>query len=273
MSITKHTSLKAVEMIVLTLSIALFFQALSLLVPEKRALDNMSSIDTLTRLDQFGNVDYAILKLPFSNNLVSRKDNDDADETEDGFNTRDVDKGDSFEGSDRAYAKLSYAEAAPQIFETMGSLQQTLPLDSISKNWIKKALERTIYENRNVQVRTCYLFAVARMDDNDLHCIIGDYNKDLRPINLMNCEVSGLPRMDMKDYTKFIVVRDSIMKYLGSHFNNAGYYIFRPGIKIAISGSLFFDTDHKAGTIGPPLHRPVTAWEIHPISDITFLKN
>jgi hypothetical protein len=37
---------------------------------------------------------------------------------------------------------------------------------------------------------------------------------------------------------------------------------------VKITGSIFFDGDHSAGTIGPltPVkHRPDTVWEIHPI--------
>jgi hypothetical protein len=39
---------------------------------------------------------------------------------------------------------------------------------------------------------------------------------------------------------------------------------------VKVTGSLFFDVDHKAGSVGPTGMRPKTAWEIHPVSDIQF---
>lgn len=46
------------------------------------------------------------------------------------------------------------------------------------------------------------------------------------------------------------------------------YKHYSPPIKVDVSGSLFFDVDHRGGTIGPATRPAMTAWEIHPITSI-----
>ena len=41
-------------------------------------------------------------------------------------------------------------------------------------------------------------------------------------------------------------------------------------VPIYLEGSLFYDTEHRPGVVGPAFARPKTAWEIHPISKILF---
>ena len=43
-----------------------------------------------------------------------------------------------------------------------------------------------------------------------------------------------------------------------------------PANIVKIRGSIFFDTDHAAGTVGPTGFRPATAWEIHPVIYLEF---
>ena len=41
-------------------------------------------------------------------------------------------------------------------------------------------------------------------------------------------------------------------------------------VPVYVAGSLFYDTEHKPGVVGPAFARPKTSWEIYPISKILF---
>ncbi len=88
---------------------------------------------------------------------------------------------------------------------------------------------------------------------------------------LITVEVSGIPSLASNPYRNPLA--DVRSKFL-SHFNgtepSARYTKYDPPIHVTLTGSLFFDVDHKAGTVGPAGLQPDTAWEMHPLSDITF---
>ena len=67
-------------------------------------------------------------------------------------------------------------------------------------------------------------------------------------------------------------VRTYLKNYFGSTLcTSTGYTKFTPAIRVKLlKGSLFFDIDHTAGTVGPTGLRPNTAWEMHPIQAISF---
>jgi hypothetical protein len=111
----------------------------------------------------------------------------------------------------------------------------------------------------------------AKEDDHDFHVIAGDKNCSSSGC-FMNVEVSGWPPdTHSPDRPVLKAVRQSFLDFFdGEDPGTSGYDKPRPLIPVTISGSLFFDMDHKAGTIGPTCCRPSTAWEIHPVTAIEF---
>ena len=178
---------------------------------------------------------------------------------------------DAFAGSARAAAKTSYASVSYGTYATINALRVTLPTDSYMLGLgITNSTPRVSEENRNRDITTSYLYAIARESDNDFHMIIGDSNSAAG--NLLNCEASGNPPSSQSSYTNINSVRSYLKSYFGTDFcGQSGYTKFSPAIRITVlKGSLFFDIDHAAGTVGPTGLRPNTAWEMHPIRTITF---
>lgn len=178
---------------------------------------------------------------------------------------------DAFAGSARAAAKTSYASVSYGTYATIGALRTSLPSDSYMLGLgITNSSPRVSDENRNRDITTSYLYAIARESDNDFHMIIGDATTTAD--HLLNCEASGNPPSSQSSYTNINSVRTYLKGYFGTDFcGQSGYTKFSPAIPITVlKGSLFFDIDHAAGTVGPTGLRPNTAWEIHPIRTITF---
>jgi len=172
---------------------------------------------------------------------------------------------------DRGLAKTSYANAPIEIFNDLSSLILTLPDDDFmvartEKNW---DFDRVAEEQRNVRV-IAYLFAVKRESDNDFHLILDD-DGILEEGAKLNAEIAGVPN-EGPDQDAIRQVRNSFKE----HFNGqppTQYQPFVGPIRVMIEGSLFFDRDHQGGVVGPQGFRPASAWEIHPIRNITFLPN
>jgi hypothetical protein len=124
-------------------------------------------------------------------------------------------------------------------------------------------------ENKNITIDEAFIYGIYREDDNDFHMIIGNGKKGSK-MHLFNAEISGLPG-DVDDQV-LSAVRDKILARFGDIACRDG--AFKPVgtlIPIKISGSIFFDVDHKAGVVGFGIYKPKTAWEIHPVTDIQFL--
>lgn len=178
---------------------------------------------------------------------------------------------DAFAGSARKAAKTSYASVSYGTYASINALRVTLPTDSYMKGLgITNSSPRVSEENRNRSITTSYLYAIARESDNDFHMIIGDANSSAG--NLLNCEASGNPPSSQSSYSAINSVRSYLKSYFGTDFcGQSGYTKFSPALRITVlKGSLFFDIDHAAGTVGPTGLRPNTAWEMHPIRTITF---
>lgn len=178
---------------------------------------------------------------------------------------------DVFEGIDRAEAKTSFVTTKVEVFNGIEALFGTLPVDElmeqkggITKTGAKAA--RINVEQRAVQLGSVSLYAIKREADGDFHLIIGN-RKDNGVY--INAEISGLPDVKSPYYTRLAWVRQNAEKIFGELCSN-GYYQFSPAIPTVLEGSLFFDIDHKDGTIGPKGKRPITAWEIHPVTNIGF---
>ena len=90
---------------------------------------------------------------------------------------------------------------------------------------------------------------------------------------MITVEISAVPSNPSNPSRNALI--DARSKFL-AHFRGKEpgkrrYTQFDSPIHVTLTGSLFFDVDHKAGTVGPAGLKPATAWEIHPVSDIAFL--
>lgn len=181
---------------------------------------------------------------------------------------------DAFAGTARKASKTSFATPANFLrYSSINALRSVLPTDTYMRSLgisNSATSTRVSQENYNDSVSTSYLYAITRESDNDFHLIIGDSN----PVagNLFNCEASGNPATTASSYAAISAVRTYLKSYFGKDFCGAsGYTLFSPAIRVKmLKGSLFFDIDHTAGTVGPSGFRPSTSWELHPLKAIGF---
>jgi len=180
---------------------------------------------------------------------------------------------DNYHGSARMAAKLSIATGQSQSFSDLGDLLDTLVPDAKMRAMgISMASNsgRVAEEQRTVTV-TAFLYASSKEADNDFHCILG--RDPSKPERYMNVEVSGLPPSSNPALATLRTARNEFKAFFTSNEDSLpgpGYDKYDPPIPVKVTGSLFFDVDHKAGSVGPTGMRPKTAWEIHPVSDIQF---
>ena len=180
--------------------------------------------------------------------------------------------GDIFAGTDRRDPKTSVATGGLKSFSTIAELRSSFPTDAFMKSLgITRApdSERTLQEQYNVSVEG-YIFAVSKERDNDLHLIVGD--KDCAAGDcLITVEISGLPQ-DPADpsYPTLLAARTKFLAHFNNQQPSRHYKQFAQPIAVTLTGSVFFDVDHSAGVVGPPGLKPSSAWEIHPLTDITF---
>ncbi|HSQ54275.1 MAG TPA: hypothetical protein VLM40_00910 [Gemmata sp.] len=172
---------------------------------------------------------------------------------------------------DRGRAKTTYASAAVEEFADLRSLILSLPPDEEMTPLVKKDwdFDRIEPERRNVRV-TAYLFAVKKESDNDYHLLIDD-DGDIEEGAKFNVEVAGIPD-EGADRDAIRDVRDAFKAQFNGNPPMQYKPFFNPPKRVVIEGSLFFDRDHPAGAVGPQGYRPASAWEIHPVKSITFLK-
>lgn len=225
--------------------------------------------NTITTLANYKN-DTAIWKHDGLLTMVTFEENHD-EENENERTTATTACSDAFAGSARAAAKTSYASVSYGTYSSINAMRAVLQTDTYMKGLgITNSSPRVSDENRNRNISTSYLYAIARESDNDFHMIIGDGNS--AAANLLNCEASGNPASSQSSYAAINGVRSYLKSYFGKDFcGTSGYTKFSPAIHVSLlKGSLFFDIDHAAGTVGPLGLRPNTAWEMHPIHDIAF---
>ena len=177
----------------------------------------------------------------------------------------------NFTGTARKACKISIAQA-PLVNMSFPAFLKSLPSDAtmMADPNIKSAANnpRVAKENRNIALTAVFLYGIKRESDNDYHLIIGDKNK-----TFFNVEISGLPPTSAASYAVLQKARAKVEAYFGKpNCNMGGYMVFPQGISMQVSGSTFYDIDHAPGTVGPQGYTPNTAWEIHPVTDITFLK-
>ncbi|MEO7306192.1 MAG: hypothetical protein ABIR78_13220 [Ferruginibacter sp.] len=230
--------------------------------------------DTITSLASF-NKDTAIWFHHGQYTMLTWEENMDEELEEQGHKDQSTETNatcsDAFAGSARAAAKTSFASVSYGTYASINAMRAVLQTDTYMRSiGITNSSPRVSEENRNRNITTSYLYAIARESDNDFHMIIGDANTAAG--NLFNCEASGNPASSQSSYAAINAVRNYLKSYFGKDFcGQSGYTKFTPGIRVTLlKGSLFFDIDHAAGTVGPLGLRPNTAWEMHPIHDIAF---
>ena len=229
--------------------------------------------DTIPSLDQM-HADTVIWKVYGQYVMVTHEDSHDAEaEAEEETMLKTAACSDIFAGTARATAKTSYATVSYTTYSTIAALRNALPTDATMLGLgITNSSNRVTLEKKNPTITTAYLYAISRESDNDFHMILGDTPANSTGTNLFNCEAAGLPATSASSYNTIKAVRTYLKTYFGTDFcTTTGYTKFSPPIKTTVlKGSLFFDIDHSAGTVGPSGLRPNTAWEMHPINSIHF---
>ena len=174
-----------------------------------------------------------------------------------------------FRGADRKTPKTTIAPGSMQTFATIEALIASLPADDAMLNHnpplLRTTNQRVTEENRNVRV-TAWIYAVKYEADQDWHVILGTGPNDSSP-TYFNAEVSGLPANNASAFKKLKQVRQNLAELFDFDLPATGYWEYEP-VPVIIEGSLFYDVDHKPGTVGPKATRPKTAWEIHPITKL-----
>ncbi len=179
---------------------------------------------------------------------------------------------DLFSGKDRAKAKTSFVNGVKfKSFTSITSLISFLTKDSEMENKVNRRSLRVVDEKINARLtNNIFLYAMKKEGDNDYHVIIGD-NKVKNLATFLNVEISGVPKSGNVSTKKAI---QKVRNFFEKNFVDlcgSNYAVFSTNpIPVTIEGSLFFDIDHKGGTVGPKGFRPKTSWEIHPISKIAL---
>src|SRR5262249_3463729 len=157
-----------------------------------------------------------------------------------------------------------------QPFPSVSALLANFPSDDVMANDpnITKApdSQRVSAEQLNVTV-PAYIYAASKERDNDFHLILGDLDATATG-DFLNAEISGLPDGGFR--AQLQSPRQAFKAHFGDNVPGRSYDTYDPPIQVTITGSIFWDIDHKPGVVGPGALKPQTSWEIHPISTITF---
>jgi hypothetical protein len=177
-----------------------------------------------------------------------------------------------FRGTDRKGAKTSIASASTEKFNDVAALVGSLPSDAAMLNHnpaiMRDTQTRATEEKRNVRV-PAWIYAIKFEADDDWHVIIGT-DPAGGSKTFFNAEVSGLPPASSPAFSSLKKVRQSLAGLLGNALpTGTGYNTLNTPVAVMIEGSLFFDVDHAAGVVGPTGMRPQTAWEVHPITNLS----
>ena len=177
--------------------------------------------------------------------------------------------------------------STPTHYTNLGDLIDILPNDAamrhkypdLNKKQSGFPEKRETEELRNVEV-DCWIHAVKFEDgrgsnpgDNDFHVIIGN-SPDTSHATYMTAEVSGLPASG-KNLPVLKNARKIFLQIFRGMTITTSFKRISPAKKANLSGSLFFDGDHKAGCgacPGPGWAKPETVWEIHPIYSVVEIQ-
>jgi hypothetical protein len=179
----------------------------------------------------------------------------------------------TFGGVVRAEAKTTVADRKTEMMFSVNEVLKSLPTDSYMRAiGVRDNSPRSVDENRNVFIRTAYIFSIKKEDDGDFHVIIGDLVNGEK-VNLMTAEIAALPAdTTTKSYALLARSRRQLYERYPDFFEGRRASFIPKSVfpMIAIRGSLFFDTHHTAGQIGSGSAKPETVWELHPVTYLEF---
>ena len=175
-----------------------------------------------------------------------------------------------FKGSARAHAKTTVAHADVEKFGDLVALIASIPVDQKMLSYkprIDRDTPRVAEELRNVAV-CAWIVATKKEDDNDYHIILSDDGGTI----FMTAEMSGIPSTGSKlNRKRLFNSRLTFETFVADEGRKTGNYTgWGDAVPVYVEGSLFYDTEHKPGVVGPAFARPKTSWEIHPISKLLF---
>jgi hypothetical protein len=181
-----------------------------------------------------------------------------------------VDDSNIFKGHARAQAKTTIAHAKLEKLGTLPALVASIPTDEFMLSYqprIDRDSPRVAEEVRNVAV-CAWIVATKGEDDNDYHIMLSDDDDKI----IFNAEMSGIPDTGSKANRKRLFnARSTFEAFVAEDGRKTSNYVgWGDPVLVYVEGSLFYDTEHKPGAVGPAFARPKSAWEIHPISKILF---
>ncbi|MFI5298409.1 MAG: hypothetical protein ACHREM_09945 [Polyangiales bacterium] len=149
--------------------------------------------------------------------------------------------------------------------------------DHVPRMTTKPDFGRVVEEQENVVVEG-WALAASKESDNDFHVILGSEKTladDGSPDRwkLINIEVSGLSPVGTSGRQLLVDVRKTFKAYFVptvADSQGRGFVALEP-VHLRVTGSLFFDVDHLPGAVGPGKLKPMTSWEIHPITHLEIL--
>jgi hypothetical protein len=174
---------------------------------------------------------------------------------------------DLFRALYRRAVRTSASQAEVETFNDLASLLETLPADEAIRPKIGPTTPRTPEEDRNVSVRA-RLHAIKKQHSNDYSLIIGKRARRGAPI-FMVCRVSGLPTEPGPNRILLSYMRATFRDlFEGVGPVSERYSLLNPPRPVTVTGSLFFNGNHKPGEVGPAAAKALkttTSWEIQPV--------
>ncbi len=181
---------------------------------------------------------------------------------------------DYFDGSYRAAVKTTIHSGSYRKYTYLSTMLNSLPEDDYMANDltppITTATLRVTEEKRNVRITRTYLYGYSKQADEDYHLIVGTTTNPATA-RYFNVEVSGAPSDEnAAAYTTLSNVLTTFHTATGGERCGSGYLMYNPPLRLEVRGSLFFDKEHYNEDIGPAAARPLTAWEVHPVTYLKF---
>jgi hypothetical protein len=180
---------------------------------------------------------------------------------------------DEFDGKYRKEAKTSIHSGSYKKYTTLARFMNTLVDDDFMAGEHDPAITtsstRVVEESKNVRIVKAYLYAYSKQTDEDYHLIFGT-STNPETARYFNAEISGVPSAGSASHDALQTVWDNFNSDIGGESCRSGYYFFETPQRVELKGSLFFDKEHYNENIGPAEARPLSAWEIHPITYLRF---
>jgi hypothetical protein len=195
----------------------------------------------------------------------------------------------TFDGDYREIPKTSIARDGTKIasvksYKDLHSLLVTLPPDEAMRSkypGLRKSVKKPNWpaqrepeEIRNVRIKSCWIVSAKHEGgdgDRDFHVVVS--NSPTNFSEVMNAEVSGLPKANTADFNTLRDVR-ALFLTLSTNAPSSSFTHLKPPKHVILEGSLYFDGYHGAGKKndpGPAWAKPQSVWEIHPIYKLTPL--